>query len=69
MELLSFDELDFFSESDNDGSDSGSPVKYVDRAGDIGFGNFVPTGIKLLGDVFRWSRLYQDESSTKVVDS
>ena len=48
---MSFDKLYFFDESDNDGSGSGSPGKSVGSDGDMGFGNFVPTGIESLGDV------------------
>ena len=51
LELVSFDELDFFDESDSRGSGSGSPGKSVGNAGDVGFGNFVPTGIESLGNV------------------
>ena len=51
LELVSSDELDFFDESDNYGSVSGSPGKYIGSAGDVGFGGFVWTGIKSLGDV------------------
>ena len=51
LELVSFDKLDFFNESDNDGSGSGSPGKSVDRVSDVGFGNFFPTGIDSIGDV------------------
>ena len=51
LELVSFDELDFFDESDNDGSRSGSPDKFVGSAGEVGFCDFVLTGIESLGDV------------------
>ena len=54
-----FEKLDFFDESENDGSGSGSPGTSVGSAGEsvgsvngVGFGNFVPTGIESLGDVF-----------------
>ena len=46
-----FNESDFFDKSDNAGSGSGSPGKSIGSAGDVGFGDFVPTGIKSLGDV------------------
>ena len=48
---MSFEELDFFDESENDGSGSGSPGKSVGSADDVDLGNFVPTGIESLGDV------------------
>ena len=67
LELVSFEKLDFFGESVNGGSGSRSPgafafpfsyVKLVDSASEsigsvsgVGFGNFVPTEIKSLGDV------------------
>ena len=41
----------FFDKSDNDGTGSKSPGKYVGSDGDIGFGNFVSTRIESLGDV------------------
>ena len=51
IELVSFDKLNFFDQSENYGSGSGSPDKYVGSAGDIGFGDFVLTGIESLGNV------------------
>ena len=48
---MSLDELYLFEESDNDGSGLGSPGKYVGSAGDVGFGDFPPTGSKSLGNV------------------
>ena len=58
MGLLSFNKLNFFGESDNDGSGSGSPGKSVGSAVEsvggvsgVGFGVFVLTGIKSIGDV------------------
>ena len=48
--MVSLDELYLFEESDDDGSGSGSPGKYVVSAVDVGFGNFPPTGIKSLGN-------------------
>ena len=50
-QLVSFNKLDLFGESDNDRSGSGLSGQSVGSAGDVGFGNFVPTGIKSLGDV------------------
>ena len=58
LELVSFDKLDFFDESDNDGSGSGSPGKSVGNAGEsigsvrgVGLGGFVLGGIESHGDV------------------
>ena len=51
LELLSFDKSDFFDEFDNDGSGSGSPGKSFVSAGDVGFGDFVPSGTESLGYV------------------
>ena len=55
---MSFEELDFFDESDNYGSVSGSPGTSVGSSGEsvgsvrgVGFGNFFPTGIESLDDV------------------
>ena len=64
---MSFDELDFFDESENDESGSGSPgmfafpfsseksvgsaVESVGSVSGIGFGDFVTIGIKSHGDV------------------
>ena len=48
---MSFDELNFFGEYDDDGSGSRSPGKSVGSADDVGFGDFVPTGIESLGDL------------------
>ena len=56
---MAFDKLDFFDESKNDGSGSGSHVKYVGSAGDVGFGDLFLTGIESLSNVFRWSCTYQ----------
>ena len=57
---MSFDELYLFNKSDNDGSGSGSPGKPIGIADEsvgsvsgVGFGNFVPTGIESLGEVFQ----------------
>ena len=68
LDLVSFDELYFFgSESDNDGSGSGSPGtcafpfcsekcfgsvgESVGSVSGVGSGDFVPTGIESLGDL------------------
>ena len=51
LELVSFNDLYFFGEYDNDGSGSRSPGKSVGSAGDVGFGGFAPTGIESLGKV------------------
>ena len=55
---MSFDELDFPGESDNDGSRSGSygmsvcsSGEYVGSVSAVGFGKKIPTGIESLGDV------------------
>ena len=64
---MSFDKLDFFDESDNDGSGSGSPGTFdfpfssgksvvsanesVGSVSGVDFGDFVPTGIESLGVV------------------
>ena len=63
---MSFDELDFFGEYENDRSGSGSPGTFsflfcsgnsvgssgesVGSVSGVGFGGFVPTGIESLGD-------------------
>ena len=75
----------FDDESDNDGSGSGSAStcafpffsdESVGSVGEsvggvcgVGSGFFVLTGIESIGDVFHWLCLYQNESSSKVVDS
>ena len=61
LELLSFHELDLFNDDSNDdGYGSGSPGMctftffsgdYVGFVSGVGSGVFVPTGIKLIGDV------------------
>ena len=58
LELVLFDQLDSFDESDNDGSGSGfsgksifSADKYIGSVSGVVFGDFVPAGIKSLGDV------------------
>ena len=58
LELLLFDKLYFFDESDNDGSEFGSPGKYVGSVDEsvgsvsgVGSGDFVTTGIESLGEV------------------
>ena len=48
---MSFDELDFFGESDNGGSGSGSRGESVGSNSYVGFGYFVPDGIESLGSV------------------
>ena len=48
---MSFNELDFFDESDNYGSGSGSPGKSVGVAGEVSFGDFFSTGVETLGNV------------------
>ena len=56
--IFSFNELDFFDDSDNYECGSGYPGKSVVSASEffvsvsgVGFGDFVPIGIKSLGDV------------------
>ena len=58
LELVSFDEVYLFNESDNDGSGSGSPSTSIGSAGEsvgrvsgAGYGIFFPTGIESLSDV------------------
>ena len=51
MELVSFNELDLFDESDDFWSGSVSPGKYVGSACGVGFGNFFSNGIESLGNL------------------
>ena len=51
------------------GKSIGSAGESVGSFSGVGSGNFVPTEIKSLGDVFPFLCLYQEESSPKVVDS
>ena len=73
---MSFGKLDFFDESDNDGSGSGSPGTSVGSAGEsvgsvsgVGFGDFFQLELNHLVTLFRWLCSYQEELSPKVVNS
>ena len=66
LKLVSFDELYFFDGSDNNRYRSRSPGKSVGSAGDVSFGNFVPTVIESLGNVALLIMLVSREVGSKV---